>query len=216
MKTERPSADVARFVGALALDADVGALRARLGALREARARAVVVAGDFVLGVALARELAAFPGAVIAALAGEARDGGFETALACDIRIAGESARLAAGDAVDARRLARLAGEAVARDLLITGRTVGAREALALGLVSTVVEDAAVADEARAWATLVAERAPLSVQANKECLVHCERLPLREAVAYERQGWARLQRTKDHKEALAAFFAKRAPEFTGE
>jgi enoyl-CoA hydratase/carnithine racemase len=47
-------------------------------------------------------------------------------------------------------------------------------------------------------------------------LRHCARLPLAEAVAYERGEWARLQRTRDHKEALEAFFAKRPPIFTGE
>jgi enoyl-CoA hydratase len=62
----------------------------------------------------------------------------------------------------------------------------------------------------------VASRAPLSVQANKVGLRHCARLPLAEAVAHERGEWARLQRTRDHKEAVQAFFAKRPPVFTGE
>jgi len=70
--------------------------------------------------------------------------------------------------------------------------------------------------EARRCADVVASRAPLSVQANKVGLRHCARLPLAEAVTYERGEWARLQRTRDHREAVSAFFAKRPPEFRGE
>jgi enoyl-CoA hydratase len=163
--------------------------------------------------------LAGFPGASIAAVHGYAYGGGLELALACDIRVAGRAARFAGvgvklGLTVSTARLARIAGEGVARDLLLTGRAVDADEALALGLVSAVADDAAA--EARRVAEVVASRAPLSVQANKAGLGHCARLPLAEAVAYERGEWARLQRTRDHREAVKAFFAKRAPEFVGE
>ena len=163
--------------------------------------------------------LADFPGATIAAVNGYAYGGGFELALACDIRVAGRGARFAGvgvklGLTVSTARLARVAGEGVALDLLLTGRSVDADEALALGLVSSVADD--VDAEARRVAEVVASRAPLSVRANKVGLRHCARLPLAEAVAYERGEWARLQRTRDHKEAVAAFFAKRTPDFIGE
>jgi enoyl-CoA hydratase len=165
--------------------------------------------------------LADFPGAIIAALNGYAYGGGFELALACDIRLAGRSARLAGvgvtiGLTVSTARLARIGGEAVALDLLLTGRAVAADEALTLGLVSAVVDDGELAAEARRWAEVVASRAPLSVRANKVGLRHCARLPVVDAVTYERSEWARLQRTRDHREALEAFFAKRPPVFTGE
>ena len=164
--------------------------------------------------------LADFPGATIAAVNGYAYGGGFELALACDIRLAARSARLAGvgvtiGLTVSTARLARLAGEAVALDLLLTGRVVTGEEALALGLVSAVAEPEALDAEARRWAEVVASRAPLSVRANKVGLRHCARMPIVEAVTYERGEWARLQRTRDHKEALEAFFAKRPPIFTG-
>ena len=165
--------------------------------------------------------LADFPGATIAAINGYAYGGGFELALACDIRLAASTARLAGvgvtiGLTVSTARLARVAGEAVALDLLLTGRAVDADEALALGLVSAVAEPVALAAEAQRWAEMIASRAPLSVRANKVALRHCARLPLVDAVTYERGEWARLQRTRDHKEALEAFFAKRSPVFTGE
>ena len=164
--------------------------------------------------------LADFPGATIAAVNGYAYGGGFELALACDIRLAARGAKLAGvgvkiGLTVSTARLSRLAGEAVALDLLLTGRAVTADEALALGLVSAVVEADALGAEARQWAEVVASRAPLSVRANKIALRHCARLPIADAVTYERSEWARLQRTRDHKEALEAFFAKRPPVFTG-
>jgi enoyl-CoA hydratase len=162
-----------------------------------------------------------FPGATIAAVNGYAYGGGFELALACDIRVAARPATLAGvgvtiGLTVSTARLARVAGEAVALDLLLTGRAVSADEALALGLVSAVVEAGELAAEARRWADVVASRAPLSVRANKVGLRHCARMPIMDAVTYERSEWARLQRTRDHKEALEAFFAKRPPVFTGE
>jgi enoyl-CoA hydratase len=165
--------------------------------------------------------LAEFPGATIAGVNGYAYGGGFELALACDIRVAARSARLAGvgvkiGLTVSTARLTRVAGEAVALDLLLTGRPVGAEEALMLGLVSAVVDDVEATAEARRWAEVVASRAPLSVRANKVSLRHCARLPIAEAVTYERSEWARLQRTRDHKEALEAFFAKRPPVFTGQ
>lgn len=164
---------------------------------------------------------AEYPGVTIAAVNGYAYGGGLELALACDIRIAARSARLAGvgatvGLVVSTARLARVVGEAVAKDLLLTARPVGAEEALALGLVSRTVHDGDLLAEARVWADTAATRAPLSVQANKIGLARCARLPLEAAVAYERGEWARLQRTRDHREALAAFFAKRAPVFTGE
>jgi enoyl-CoA hydratase len=165
--------------------------------------------------------LADFSGATIAAVNGYAYGGGFELALACDIRLAARTAKLAGvgvtiGLTVSTARLARVAGEGVALDLLLTGRAVTAEEAFALGLISAVTEPDALGAEARRWAEVVASRAPLSVRANKVGLRHCARLPIVEAVTYERSEWARLQRTRDHKEALEAFFAKRPPVFTGD
>jgi enoyl-CoA hydratase len=226
-------------------DAVRQAMLGALGELRAQEVRAVVVTGAgraFCAGADLRDEakltpadvqafldadeavfsaLAEFPGATIAAVNGYAYGGGLELALACDIRVAARAARLAGvgvtiGLTVSTARLARLAGEGVALDLLLTGRAVTADEALGLGLVSAVVDDVEVAAEARRWADVVASRAPLSVRANKVGLRHCARLPLVEAVTYERSEWARLQRTRDHKEALEAFFAKRPPVFTGE
>ncbi|HEX7126573.1 MAG TPA: enoyl-CoA hydratase-related protein [Thermodesulfobacteriota bacterium] len=163
-----------------------------------------------------------YPGAVIAAVRGYAYGGGFELALACDIRVAGESARFAGvgvkvGLIASTARLTRLAGETVARDLLLTGRTVPADEALELGLVSRVVPDVDLLAESAAVARVVAERAPLAVRANKAAMLEAAGPePLAGALARERARFAALQATRDHREALAAFFEKRPARFTGE
>jgi enoyl-CoA hydratase len=163
-----------------------------------------------------------YPGAVIAAVRGYAYGGGFELALACDIRVAAASARFAGvgvkvGLIASTARLTRLAGETTARDLLVTGRTVGADEALDLGLVSRVVPDDRLLAEAAALAHTVAARAPLSVRANKAAMLESRGPePLADALGRERARFAALQATRDHREALAAFFEKRPARFTGE
>jgi enoyl-CoA hydratase len=164
--------------------------------------------------------LEAYPGATVAAVRGYAYGGGLELALACDLRIAGRSARFAGvgvkvGLAVSTARLTRLCGAAVASDLLLTGRTVDGLEALDLGLVSAVVDDADLPAEAARWAETVAGRAPLAVRTNKAILAETVGMPYTEARALEREAWVRLSGTKDHKEALRAFFEKRPPRFQG-
>ncbi len=216
--------------------AECGARRVRAVVLTGAGERAFSAGADLHEEQGLTREtvrpfleadeavlsrLERYPGAVIAAVRGYAYGGGLELALACDIRVAGASARFAGvgvkvGLIASTARLTRIAGEAVARDLLLTGRTVDAAEALDLGLVTRVVPDADLLGEATTLARMVAERAPLAVQANKEVLAASGREPLADALARERERFVALQATRDHREALHAFFEKRLPRFVGE
>jgi enoyl-CoA hydratase len=116
--------------------------------------------------------LAAVPRAVIAAVSGYALGGGCELALACDFRVAGESAKLGQPEILlgiipgggGSQRLGRLIGPARAKDLILSGRQVAADEALGMGLVDRVVPDAEVFDAALAWAAEFA-RGPLAAQA---------------------------------------------------
>lgn len=135
--------------------------------------------------VALARHnakltdaIASFPRPTIAAVRGVALGGGLEVALACDLRVAGRSARLgqpevglgilpAAGATF---RLPALVGIAKAKELCFTGRIVGADEALALGLVNHVVDDAAVLEKASEIAREIARQSPLAVRLAKVAL----------------------------------------------
>lgn len=101
------------------------------------------------------------PRMVIAAINGYALGGGFELALACDFRVAGDGAKVGLPEihlgllpgAGGTQRLPRLAGHSVAKELIVTGRTVGANEALRLGIVDRVAADDDVLRSAQTWAT---------------------------------------------------------------
>src|SRR5579884_1848255 len=127
---------------------------------------------------AAADALAGFPTPVIAAIRGYALAGGAELAIACDLRVAADDAVFGfpeprvgifpgAGGVV---RLPALVGAGRARDLLYTGRRIGAEEALRIGLVDRIVPAAAVAEAARALAAEIAANAPLAVRAVKRAL----------------------------------------------
>jgi enoyl-CoA hydratase/carnithine racemase len=130
-----------------------GADIAELGGAEAARA----VAGAFRRAL---DAVAAFPRPVIAAIGGYALGGGLELALACDLRVAGDSARLGQPEALlgiipgggATQRLPRLVGPARAKEMIWSGRQVRADEALAIGLVDRVVAAADVEHEALAWA----------------------------------------------------------------
>jgi enoyl-CoA hydratase len=170
------------------------------------------------------RRMSALPVPVIAALEGAARGGGCEVALACDLRIASESATLGFAQvnmAVSpgwggAERLIRLVGYAAAFDLLITGRTVDAHEASSLGLVSYLCPAGKALHMAGMVAGRIAEAPPLAVQGIKSVLQAYSERPLDEARGIERATFGRLWATADHAEAVAAFLAGREPVFRGE
>jgi enoyl-CoA hydratase len=116
--------------------------------------------------------VAAIPRATVAAINGYALGGGCELALACDFRVAADNARLGQPEILlgiipgggGTQRLPRLVGAARAKDMILTGRQVGAAEALAIGLVDRVVDAASVHDEALAWAAELA-RGPVLAHA---------------------------------------------------
>jgi enoyl-CoA hydratase len=180
--------------------------------------------GGEVDGVAarLRRVLREGPWPVVAAVDGPCVGTGLEIALDCDIRLAADSATFAeAGAAGGASplapiRLTHLLGEAAAKDIALTGRTLSGQEAYRLGLVSRVVPAASLMREARETAALIAARAPLAVAAVKRAVGRARDLTLREALAMEHDLFARLVETRDHKAALDAFFRKARPAFRGE
>ncbi len=165
--------------------------------------------------------LAALPIPVIAALEGATRGGGCEVALACDLRLAAEDATLGFAQismAVTpgwggAGRLMALVGYARAMDLLLSGRVVGAQEALALGLVNRLCPSGEALQCALALAEQLACAPRLAVRGVKEVLRGYLTLPTEEARARERQIFAHLWASTDHAEASAAFLEKREPNF---
>jgi enoyl-CoA hydratase len=180
--------------------------------------------GGEVDGVAarLRRVLREGPWPVVGAIDGPCFGAGLEVALDCDVRLAADAATFAdTGGSGEGSRLARLRlthllGEAAAKDIVLTGRTLSAREAYRLGLVSRVVPAASLTREARETAAMVAERAPLAVAAVKRAVGSARDLTLHEALAMEHDLFATLVETRDHKAALDAFFRKARPAFRGE
>ena len=192
-------------------------LKERRGLSREERA------GHTVAIEAAAEALAALQMPTIAAIRGYALAGGVELAIACDLRVASEDARLGFPEvkigifpgAGGALRLPRIVGGGAARDLLFTGRQVTAEEALRIGLVDRLVPPESVLETARELAASIAANAPLAVRAVKRALEDSHALPRRDARRVVNALRAALDDTEDYEEGLAAFAQRRAPRFTG-
>ncbi|GBD10897.1 1,2-epoxyphenylacetyl-CoA isomerase [bacterium HR23] len=165
-----------------------------------------------------------FPRPTIAAVNGVAAGAGLSLALACDIRLAGESARFSA---IFVRRglmpdygctwlLPRVIGPSRAYEMMYTGRMVSAHEAEHWGLVSKVVPDDRLLDEAKALAQELAKGPPLSHEAIKMGVQRGIETPrLEEHLLFEAYGQGILSQTEDHKEGVQAFLEKREPQFQG-
>jgi len=159
----------------------------------------------------------------IAAVNGVAAGGGFGLALACDIRIASESARFSS---VFVRRaltvdtglsyfLPRLVGMSRALELAFTGDLIDAAEALRIGLVSSVVPQEKLMDEARALAARLAKGPPLAMQLTKRSMYKAQTMTLVEALEYETYAQQICLASEDYEEGARAFVEKREPVFKG-
>ncbi len=159
----------------------------------------------------------------IAALPGAAAGAGLSIALACDLRVAAKSAFVTtafaniglSGDYGGSWLLTRLVGIARAKELYFTGRRVGADEGLALGIFNEVVADDELMARTRALAESIAAGPPIALRYMKENLNRAVGVDLRSALALEADRMVRCTRTDDHREAVAAFMAKRKPTFQG-
>jgi enoyl-CoA hydratase/carnithine racemase len=161
------------------------------------------------------------PVPTLASIRGPCVGGGLEIAAACDLRIAGTSARLGApinrlGFSMypgEMRGLLRLAGEAVVAEILLEGRLLDATEALQKGLLTRVVEDAELAAEVNAACARIAAGAPRVAGWHKAWIRRLrDDRPL--SLEEKRASFAFLD-TADYREGLAAFLEKRSPRFTG-
>jgi len=156
----------------------------------------------------------------IAAVNSLAFGGGCELAMACDIRLAAQSASFGQPEINlgiipgfgGTQRLPRLVGEAKALEMNLRGDPIGAYEALELGLANKVVPDHELFDTALSWAHGLAGRAPLAVQQIKRVSAAGD---LDEGVEAEKQGFAAVFGSEDAKEGVGAFLGKRQAEFKG-
>ena len=158
---------------------------------------------------------------LIAAVEGPAIAGGTEILQACDIRVAGESARFGVSEARwglfplggSAVRLPRQIPYTVAADLLLTGRHITAAEALSIGLIGHVVPDGQALAKALEIAAAIAANGPVAVRAILRVIRETEGLPENEAFAVEAQAGLAVFASEDAREGPRAFLEKRQPEF---
>jgi enoyl-CoA hydratase/carnithine racemase len=160
---------------------------------------------------------------LIAAVNGPAMGLGLDLACLCDIRLAAESARFASsfiklglvpGDG-GAWILSRAVGASRAAELILTGDPIGAEEALAAGLVSRVVSDAALPEAARELAQRISANPGKTLRLSKRLLREGQQQRLDDVLELSAAFQALAHETADHAEALAAFLEKRPPRFTG-
>ncbi len=157
----------------------------------------------------------------IAAVNAAALGGGCELAMACDLRIAADSASFGQPEISlgiipgfgGTQRLPRLVGEAKALELNLTGDAIGAAEAYEHGLVNQVVADHELLDTALLWARKLAGQAPLSVAQIKRVSA---RAGLDEGIEAEKAGFVAAFRSADAREGITAFLRKRPARWTGE
>lgn len=173
------------------------------------------------LGHEAMRMVEEFPWPVIAAVNGYALGGGLELALACDIILASENARLGFPEVTlgicpgfgGTQRLARLIGKAKAKELIFTGEMVDARKAFELGIVNKVCPQGELLKEAKELALKIAKNGPLAVKVAKRLINEGLEGGLRRGEDLEVEAWAILFSTQDQKEGMKAFLEKRKPEF---
>lgn len=171
----------------------------------------------------LMRKIEMLPKPVIMAINGYALGGGCELAMAGDIRIASETARIGLPEINlgllpgygGTQRLPRIVGKGMAKLMMLTGDHIDAQEALRIGLVEKVVPAAELMPTAKALAKKLASKAPISLQVGKEIInVGCES-DLDRGLAYELARGMAAFFTEDRIEGTSAFLEKRKPQFKG-
>ena len=178
---------------------------------------------DWIARMGAAAAIAKLPMPTVAVLNGDATAHGLEAAMAADLRIAADTAQLGMGNLPDCgfpydggtQRLPRLVGPGLARDMLLTGRTLSAQEALAAGLVNRV----APAEELECLAAQLAQQiesaAPVASRYAKEAVWASGDLTMAQGLRLEADLSVILHSTEDRAEGLRSFAEKRAPQFEG-
>ncbi len=169
-------------------------------------------------------EVGRFPKPLIAAVSGYAYGGGLELAMACDMIVSSEDAKFGQPEinlgiipgAGGTQRLPRLVGKNIALEMILTGKPIGASQALAAGLINRIVPRELVLEEAVSLAREIASKAPIAVKLAKEAVNTGLNLDLASGLLLEHRLFYMLFGTSDQKEGMRAFLEKRSPAFRGE
>ncbi|WP_201318625.1 enoyl-CoA hydratase/isomerase family protein [Paenibacillus sp. EPM92] len=160
---------------------------------------------------------------VIAALNGYTLGGGMELALACDIRIASEKAKLGLPEVCiglypgwgGTQRLVRLVGKGITKELVFTGERLSAEEAKELGLVNKVVKHEELLPYCRTLADKIIANSPIAVMQAKKAINQGSEISLDQALVLEAEAWLVNFSTEDRVEGLTSFLEKRKPHYKG-
>jgi enoyl-CoA hydratase len=190
-----------------------------LTGLDELRAREVSERGQ-----ALCNQIESCGVPVIAAINGIAAGGGCELALACHLRIASSNAQFSLPETKlgivpgygGTQRLAREIGNGRAFEMMLTGRSLDAEEALRFGLINRLTAAGELMSQAESLAQEISQLAPLAIRACLDAVIRGNELPLAEGLALETKLFASLFATDDVREGTRAFLEKRAPLFKGQ
>ena len=160
---------------------------------------------------------------VIAAINGYALGGGLELAMACDIRVASENARLGQTEVNvglipgwgGTQRLPRLVGKGIAKELIFTGKMIDAKTAERIGLINMVVPPEKLKSAVEELASAIMNKPPIAIKLAKELINNSIETDQRTGLIHEAEAFGILTSTDDFKEGVSAFLEKRKPEYKG-
>ncbi|HAA09949.1 MAG TPA: crotonase [Syntrophomonas sp.] len=175
-----------------------------------------------ILGNRVFRSIEQMSKPVIAAVNGFALGGGCELAMCCDFRLASNNARFGQPEVGlgitpgfgGTQRLPRLVGPGMAKQLLFTGQTIDAEEALRIGLVNMVTEPEALMDQVMSIAKKICQQAQLAVRLCKSAVNEGMQSDIDRGITIEADAFGLCFSTQDQKEGMQAFIEKRKPQFT--
>lgn len=160
---------------------------------------------------------------VIAAINGYAFGGGLELAMACDIRVASENARVGQTEVNvglipgwgGTQRLPRLVGKGIAKELVFTGKMIDAKTAERIGLINLVVPPEKLKSAVEELAKVIMSKPPIAIKLAKELINNSIETDQRTGLIHEAEAFGILTSTEDFREGVSAFLEKRKPEFKG-
>ncbi|UCG45263.1 MAG: enoyl-CoA hydratase/isomerase family protein [Candidatus Bathyarchaeota archaeon] len=161
---------------------------------------------------------------VIAAINGYALGGGIELAMACDIRIASENARIGQTEVNvglipgwgGTQRLPRLVGRGRAKELIFTGKMIDAKTAESIGLVNMVVPADKLRSTVEELAEVIMSKPPIAIRLSKELINRSIEADLGIGLVHEAEAFGILSSTEDYREGVSAFIEKRKPKYQGQ